>query len=146
MFEETPGCEGREPKITRLGLRGRGKIAPRIAKGMSSVSRSHTFPYFAALPYETESEEYRLENLRKISDELYCAFSAEHWTRAIYWTQELRDWLSLKFDLPKEIRIRLVKVYYEVITAFGVDPRAHARFMSCFLELTKYGDHCIFSL
>ena len=99
--------------------------------------RDRTYPYFTTLPYEVESPELRLSNLRKITDELYNSFEAEDWRRAIYWNTELRDWLSLKFQLPKDYRIKLIKVYYELITSFGIDPRAHARFMSTFLCLTK---------
>ena len=100
--------------------------------------RQKTFPYFSTLPYPIESAEDRLANLNVITGHLCLALAAEDWPRAIYWNSELRDWMALKFVLPKAVRIRLIQVYYEVITAFGVDPRAHARFMSMFLELTKY--------
>ena len=105
---------------------------------MNDVDRPRTYPYFTTLPYNIESVQDRLKNLEKIVDELCKSFYAEDWSRSIYWNTELRDWLSLKFHLPKQHRIRLIRVYYEVICAFGVDPRAHARFMSTFLTLTKY--------
>ncbi|ORY77382.1 hypothetical protein BCR37DRAFT_351020 [Protomyces lactucae-debilis] len=99
--------------------------------------RQKTFPYFSTLPYPIESAEERLTNLNVITGQLYLSLAAEDWPRAIYWNSELRDWLGLKFVLPKAVRIKLIRIYYEVVTAFGVDPRAHARFMSMFLELTK---------
>lgn len=103
-----------------------------------SMEDERSYPYFTCLPYVVETEDYRLRNLRKVTEELYNAFAAEDWNRALYWNTELRDWLALKFKLPKETRIRLLKVFYEVITSFGIDPRAHARFMSTFLHLSKY--------
>ncbi|CCG83319.1 Putative uncharacterized protein [Taphrina deformans PYCC 5710] len=96
-----------------------------------------TYPYFECLPYPIEDGNHRLHNLRKITEELHNAFAAEDWNRALYWNTELRDWSALKFKLPKHTRIQLLKVYFEVITAFGVDPRAHGRFMSTFLHLSK---------
>lgn len=96
-----------------------------------------TYPYFQSLPYDVENPEHRLANLHKITDELHNAFAAEDWNRALYWNTELRDWLALKFPLLRSIRIALLKVYYEVITSFGVDPRAHGRLMSTFLHLSK---------
>lgn len=106
---------------------------------MDHVRMDHvrTYPYFTCLPYDVESVDYRLENLQRITDELYKAFAAEDWIRALYWNTELRDWSALKFQMPREYRIKLLRVYYEVITSFGIDPRAHARFMSTFLHLSK---------
>lgn len=101
------------------------------------MNDERTYPYFGCLPYDIESEKDRYDNLHKITEQLFISFSAEDWNRALYWNTELRDWTALKFQLPKETRIRLLKVYYEVITSFGVDPRAHARFMSTFLHLSK---------
>lgn len=96
-----------------------------------------TFPYAACLPYATESQDDRLRRLGEIGWELHDALAAEDWSRALYWNTELRDWMSLKFRMPSEDRIRLIKVYYEAITSLGIDSRAHARLMTTFLELTK---------
>ncbi|BFZ54532.1 Proteasome activator BLM10 [Savitreella phatthalungensis] len=99
-----------------------------------------TFPYFSCLPYTTETQEERLARLSIVVDALEHALASEDWPRALYWNTELRDWLSLKFRMPQELRIRLIRIYYELITAFGIDSRPHARFMTTFLTLTKRRD------
>ena len=56
---------------------------------------------------------------------------------AVHWTRELRGWLSLKFDPIREQRIKLVRLYYELALAPGIDPTVSERFASMFMLLTK---------
>lgn len=109
-----------------------------------SRSRPRTFPYFKHLPYPTESSEEHLQNLNIIVEHLYVAVSAGDFAPgAAHWTRELRGWLSLKFDLPRETRIKLVKLYYELALAPGLEVLTAERFAGTFMTLTKYV-HIIF--
>jgi proteasome activator subunit 4 len=101
-------------------------------------NRPRTYPYLSYLPYEVEDEARRQRDLAEILKHLYIAIEAGDFTPgAIHWTRELRSWLSLKFDPTKEQRIKLVKLYYELALAPGIEPSVSERFASMFMLLTK---------
>ena len=102
-------------------------------------TRPRTFPYFKYLPYAVESQAEREEYLELCMRHLYVAVSAGDFAPgAIHWTREIRGWLSLKFDLPRETRVKLAKLYYELALAPGLDYVVAERFASMFMVLTKY--------
>ncbi|KAL2405726.1 Proteasome activator complex subunit 4B [Exophiala dermatitidis] len=104
----------------------------------SKRNRPRTFPYFSTLPYPVEDEARRQKDLLEILKHLYIAIQASDFTPgAVHWTRELRSWLSLKFDPTKEQRVKLVKLYYELALAPGIDPGVSERFASMFMLLTK---------
>jgi proteasome activator subunit 4 len=104
-----------------------------------SRSRPRTFKYHTTLPYEVEDDARRQKDLSEILKYLYIAVQAGDFTPgAVHWTRELRSWLSLKFDPTKEQRVKLVKLYYELSLAPGIDPGVSERFSSMFMLLTKY--------
>jgi proteasome activator subunit 4 len=100
--------------------------------------RPRTYPYFKYLPYQLEDETERNQNLREILNQLYIAVEAGDFNPgAVHWTRELRGWLSLKFDPTRAQRISLVKLYFELALAPGIDPSVAERFSSMFMLLTK---------
>ncbi|RMJ24729.1 Proteasome activator subunit 4 [Aspergillus sp. HF37] len=100
--------------------------------------RPRTYPYLKYLPYEPEDESGREQNLQDILRHLYVAVEAGDFSPgAVHWTRELRGWLSLKFDPSRKDRINLVKLYYELSLAPGIDPNVAERFASMFMLLTK---------
>jgi proteasome activator subunit 4 len=108
--------------------------------GFSNLARTRprTFPYFDYLPYPTESQAEREENLDECIKNLYIAVSSGDFAPgAVHWTREIRGWLSLKFDLPRDTRVKLVKLYYELALAPGLDYVVAERFASMFMVLTK---------
>lgn len=101
-------------------------------------NRPRTYPYFKYLPYPVEDESERQHNLEEILKHLYIAVeSGDFNPGAVHWTRELKGWLSLKFDPTREQRIKLVKFYYELALAPGIDPNVSERFASMFMLLTK---------
>ena len=104
-----------------------------------SRSRPRTYKYQKTLPYQVEDDARRQKDLSEILKHLYIAVQAGDFTPgAVHWTRELRSWLSLKFDPTKEQRVKLVKLYYELSLAPGIDPGVSERFSSMFMLLTKY--------
>ena len=100
--------------------------------------RPRTYPYFKYLPYQLEDEAERDRTLREILSRLYVSVEAGDFSPgAVHWTRELRGWLSLKFDPTRKERINLVKLYYELSLAPGIDPGVSERFASMFMLLTK---------
>ena len=119
-----------------------GPVAQDLEKNEDQMavtrSRPRTYPYSMYLPYEVESEEDRQRNLNEILKHLYVAVEAGDFSvDAVHWTRELRNWLGLKFDPTKDQRIRLVKLYYELALAPGVDMSAVDKFSSTFDVLLK---------
>ncbi|KAF2707010.1 hypothetical protein K504DRAFT_447067 [Pleomassaria siparia CBS 279.74] len=101
-------------------------------------NRPRTFHYFENLPYEVEEQAKLDENLATCLKYLYIAVSAGDFAPgAVHWTREIRGWLSLKFDLPRSTRVKLVKLYYELALAPGLDYLVAERFASMFMVLTK---------
>ncbi|KAK6376885.1 Proteasome activator BLM10 [Lithohypha guttulata] len=101
-------------------------------------NRPRTYPYFTTLPYEVETDQRRQNDFAEILKYLYIAVEAGDFTPgAVHWTRELRSWLSLKFDPTKEQRTKLVKLYYELALAPGIEPSVAERFASMFMMLTK---------
>ena len=101
-------------------------------------NRPRTYPYFTVLPYDVEDEARRQKDLAEVLKHLYIAVQSGDFTPgAVHWTRELRSWLSLKFDPTKEQRVKLVKLYYELALAPGIDPVVSERFSSMFMLLTK---------
>ncbi|KAI9806771.1 MAG: hypothetical protein M1825_006228 [Sarcosagium campestre] len=101
-------------------------------------SRPRTFPYLRYLPYPVEDEGTRQATLLEIMKQLYIAVEAGDFAPgAVHWTRELRSWLGLKFDPPRATRVKLVRLYYELALAPGIDPNIAERFASMFMVLTK---------
>lgn len=107
-----------------------------------SRSRPRTYPYARYLPYAVEDEEERQRNLEEILRHLFIAVEAGDFSPgAVHWTRELRGWLALKFDPTKEQRTKLVRFYYELALAPGIDVGVAERFASMFMGLTKQVHH-----
>lgn len=120
------------------GWRETNGISNENDSSKASRYRPRTFPYFKYLPYEIESHAERQSNLETCIKHLHVAVSAGDFAPgAVHWTRELRGWLSLKFDLPRETRVKLVKLYYELALAPGIDYLVAERFASMFMVLTK---------
>jgi len=101
-------------------------------------NRPRTYLYFKTLPYPVEDETRRQKDLSEILKHLYVAVQAGDFTPgAVHWTRELRSWLSLKFDPTKEQRVKLIRLYYELALAPGIEPGVGERFASMFMLLTK---------
>ncbi len=101
-------------------------------------TRPRVFPYAKYLPYETESQEKREQDMDEMIKYLYISVaSGDFVPGAVHWTKEIRGWMGLKFDLTRKQRISLVKLYYELSLAPGLDYNVAERFASMFMVLTK---------
>jgi proteasome activator subunit 4 len=100
--------------------------------------RPRTFKYFNQLPFEVEEESYRDTALNGILKNLYIAIKAEDFSPgALHWTRELQGWLSLKFEMTRELRARLAKLYYQLALAPGLENNTADRFSRMLITLTK---------
>lgn len=117
-----------------------GGWEPQESQGNKDVARNRprTYPYLQYLPYEAEDNDQRQKNFDEIVKQLYIAVKAGDFIPgAVHWTREMRNWLGLKFDPTKEQRLKLVRLYYELALAPGIDVIAAERFASMFMVLTK---------
>jgi proteasome activator subunit 4 len=101
--------------------------------------RPRTFSYFRLLPFDVEPEEYRDAALSGILKNLYIAVRAEDFSPgALHWTRELQGWMNLKFEMTRELRAKLTKLYYHLSLAPGLDPNTADRFTKMVVTLTRY--------
>ena len=100
--------------------------------------RPRTFAYFQQLPFEVEAEERRDAALQGILQQLYVAIRAEDFSPgALHWTRELQAWLTLKFEMTRELRAKLARLYYSLALAPGLDSNTADRFLRMVLTLTR---------
>jgi hypothetical protein len=108
-------------------------------------SRPRTFPYRGVLPYKTETPDEEIDHLNHIIGNLYIAIKGDDLKGVVgnttgssvtHWTRELRSWIELKFDMPLDTRIKLIKLYYSLALA-GVDGSAMEKFINMFCLLCK---------
>lgn len=139
LAELIASLEGKDgADLSRATSPGGGE--PRESNGNKDVARNRprTYPYFQYLPYEVEDNSQRQRNFDEILTQLYIAIKAGDFSAgAIHWTREMKNWLGLKFDPTKEQRLKMVRLYYELALAPGIDVNAAERFSSMFMVLTK---------
>ncbi|KAI0168861.1 hypothetical protein GGR52DRAFT_592676 [Hypoxylon sp. FL1284] len=100
--------------------------------------RPRTFAYFELLPYPVEDEAHRDAALQGILKQLYITVKAEDFSPgALHWTRQLQGWLSLKFDMPRELRAKLVQLYYHLSLAPGLDSGVADRFSKMVVTLIR---------
>lgn len=100
--------------------------------------RQRTFPYFKYLPYDVEDDSVIQSNLDEILKHLYiCIEAGDLAPGALHWTKELRSWLGLKFCMSQDVRAHLVRLYYELSLAPGVDSSVSDKFAAFFMILTR---------
>lgn len=106
--------------------------------------RPRTFSYFRLLPFPVEEESQRDAALAGILKQLYIAVKAEDFSPgALHWTRELQGWLNLKFEMTRELRSTLAKLYYHLALAPGLDHTAADRFLKMVVTLTRCALLCI---
>lgn len=139
LISSLDGKDGAENSRATSPGPGAGMSQGSVKENMQVTrSRPRTYPYFRYLPYEVESEAKRHEDFNQILKQIYISVEVGDFAvGVVHWTRELRNWLGLKFDPTKDQRVRLVKLYYELALAPGVDPTAAERFSSMFMVLTK---------
>lgn len=100
--------------------------------------RPRTFSYFRLLPFDVEDGGQRDTALAGILKNLYIAVKAEDFAPgALHWTRELQGWLNLKFEMTRELRARLAKLYYHLALAPGLDGNTADRFTRMVITLTR---------
>lgn len=101
--------------------------------------RPRTFSYFRLLPFDVEEESQRDAALSGILKNLYIAVKAEDFSPgATHWTRELQGWLNLKFEMTRELRAKLTKLYYHLSLAPGLDFNTADRFSKMVITLTRW--------
>lgn len=100
--------------------------------------RPRTFDYFHLMPFEVEEDSYRDTALNGILKNLYISLMAEDFSPgALHWTRELQGWLNLKFEMTRELRARLTRLYYHLALAPGLDNVTADRFSKMVITLTR---------
>lgn len=97
------------------------------------------YNYWNHLPYDVEDEATRIQHLNDIIGDLYIAVRAGDFEGgARIASRQVKRWLHLKFKMPKEMRKKLIKLYYELSLTPGIDPSAADTFANMFRLLASY--------
>ncbi|KKA30624.1 hypothetical protein TD95_000850 [Thielaviopsis punctulata] len=100
--------------------------------------RPRTLPCDKLLPYPVESEAERDATLAIITEKLCLSIKAgDIVPGAVRWTRELQAWLNLKFDMPRDQRAKLVRLYYELSLAPGIENPVADKFTRMIVGLTR---------
>ncbi|KAF9155612.1 hypothetical protein BG015_009167 [Linnemannia schmuckeri] len=81
-----------------------------------------SFALHNILPYANDLALEASEMLNNIIHHLgLCLKSEDYAPGALYWGKQLHQYLDLKYALPKQTRVSLAKVFWELTTAPGMD-------------------------
>ncbi|EAQ85285.1 conserved hypothetical protein [Chaetomium globosum CBS 148.51] len=102
------------------------EIADRNNRFISAPVVARPFVY---LHRRRTHDSHRDDALRGILKNLFISISAEDFSPgALHWTRELQGWLNLKFEMTRELRSRLARLYYHLALAPGLDNNTADRF------------------
>ena len=97
------------------------------------------YNYWNHFPYPVEDEATRIAHLNDIIADLYtCIRAGDFETGARIPSRQIKRWLHLKFKMPKDTRKKLIKLYYELSLAPGIDSSAADTFAAMFKLLASY--------
>ena len=120
--------------------RGFAKVAATQPPLEEQPAGKEGYNYWNHLPYEVEDDATRIANLNDTITDLYtCIRAGDFDGGARTSSRQIRRWLHLKFKMPKETRIKLCKLYYQLSLTPGIDPSAADTFANMFRLLASYG-------
>ncbi|CED83025.1 Uncharacterized conserved protein [Phaffia rhodozyma] len=100
--------------------------------------REALLTYQRSLPYPVESLTEMDDRLNIIIDKLVHSIRAKDWDVTFpRWHKELVRWLSFKYPLKREVRVNLVKLYFELAVAPGTDARLVDAFSGLVISLVE---------
>ncbi|KIK71342.1 hypothetical protein GYMLUDRAFT_33493 [Collybiopsis luxurians FD-317 M1] len=79
--------------------------------------------YLNSIPYECESIESMQARLEEIVGKIAVCAKSQNWHQMTVWDKMLQCWVIMRYPMPKSTRARLVRLYYELCTAPGVEAR-----------------------
>lgn len=81
--------------------------------------------YIDAAPYPCESPRAPeiLAKLEQIISKMHICIKAKNWIVLSTWDGVLECWLLMRYPIPKPIRAKLVRLYYELILLPGIEAR-----------------------
>ncbi|KAI0055677.1 hypothetical protein BV25DRAFT_1815280, partial [Artomyces pyxidatus] len=91
--------------------------------------------YIASVPYQCESEEEIHNKLEYIVGRIVICAEAKNWLVMATWDGVLQCWLLMRYPMPKPIRAKLVRLYYELCLLPGIEPRVLRSWADMFTRL-----------
>ncbi|KAF9270517.1 hypothetical protein L218DRAFT_889040 [Marasmius fiardii PR-910] len=79
--------------------------------------------YLDSVPYACESNEAMQAKLEGIVGNIFICAKTRNWLTLTTWDGMLQCWLSMRYPLKKSTRAKLVRLYYDLCTLPGLDPR-----------------------
>ncbi|KAM0792923.1 hypothetical protein ACM66B_002682 [Microbotryomycetes sp. NB124-2] len=86
--------------------------------------RENQLEYQRNLPYQVESLDEMDQRLEEIVRRLIdCVRAKDYDVGFLQWNHRLECWISLKYPMRREVRARLVRLYFELAVLPGMDAR-----------------------
>ncbi|ESK98497.1 membrane protein [Moniliophthora roreri MCA 2997] len=79
--------------------------------------------YLNSVPYECESNDVMQAKLEEIVGKIYVCAKTQNWLTLTTWDGMLQCWLLMRYPMEKTVRAKLVRLYYDLCTLPGIDPR-----------------------
>ncbi|KAJ7666470.1 hypothetical protein B0H17DRAFT_1162570 [Mycena rosella] len=94
--------------------------------------------YLDAAPYPCESHEEMLAKLERIISKIHVCIKAKNWLVLSTWDGVLECWLLMRYPIPKPLRAKLVRLYYELILLPGIDARTCRNWVHMFNRVLAF--------
>lgn len=101
------------------------------------MGRQCRFNYFENLPYQTEDKADRVRALGNCVEKLYTAVATQQYRLANSLLTRISYLLLLRFELPRDTHLKLVKLCFELVLAQGLDIGHATYFEVMFVALAK---------
>ena len=96
-----------------------------------------SFNYFKNLPYQTEDKADGVRALESCVGKLHKAVAAQRYRRANSSLIHISHLIHLKFELPRDTYLKLVRLCFELALAQGLDIEYAINFEKMFVALTR---------
>ena len=103
----------------------------------AQMDRQRSFDYFKNLPYQTEDEADGVRALENCVGKLHIAVATKQYRRADSLLRRISNLLHLKFKLPRDTHLKLVRLCFELGLAQGLDMGYARNFQAMFVALAK---------
>ncbi|KAK4046499.1 Proteasome activator BLM10 [Microbotryomycetes sp. JL201] len=119
-----PGTPGGSAPSTPQAAALKGPFKRSKLRKPKEKPRESQLEYQRNLPYEVETLEEMDRRLEEIVRRLIdCVRAKDYDVGFLQWNHRLECWISLKYPMRREVRARLVRLYFELAVLPGMDAR-----------------------
>lgn len=100
-----------------------------------------TYDFVRNLCYRTKGESNRPSWLQTCLERLYSSIERYGYWHVVRWSKFLEARMLLEHNVPRLVRVELVKIYYALTLTSGMDVQSAAVFSGMVCQLVRYVQH-----